>query len=52
MFVNLKTTNVKDWYDIGKMIGEGAFGQVFVAMHKQTSYYKNQFLITMFFLRN
>ena len=26
VFVNLKTMDVKENYDIGKMIGEGAFG--------------------------
>ena len=38
MFVNLKSVDVKSIYDVGKKLGEGAFGQVFVITHKATSY--------------
>lgn len=34
----MKKGNVKDFYTIGKLLGEGAYGKVYIAIQKATSW--------------
>ena len=45
VFINLRQGSINDVYSIGKLIGEGGYGKVNIAVHKATSKIVNFYVL-------